>query len=236
MRVQGCGMGMPASSDVGLSISPGLVGDACAIALSQSVASAETWQLDVYCHIDEGSFMVGTITTNPPANGDPPSRLVAVASIPGAKGWSVKPRGPLNAWIDIVLCATRVGPMSVPLQALQYGGQNAQGPRVWVDVGPLTFSQVFSTTARRAWQVYGASLNPAALARYVMLFDSATIPGNGARPTIGRAPLNANGTFSFDWKDRGRPLVNGLAIVVSSTPDALTIDNTATFDWHAEVQ
>ena len=68
---------------------PPLIGPTLAIHLSQQAASAAVWTLDVDCQIDEGFFRVGTLVTRSPAAGDPASRVVGMAFVPGARGWRV---------------------------------------------------------------------------------------------------------------------------------------------------
>lgn len=68
---------------------PARIGPTVAIHLTQQANSAAVWTLDVDCQIDEGFFRVGTLTTTPPSAGDPASRVVGFAYVPGARGWRV---------------------------------------------------------------------------------------------------------------------------------------------------
>lgn len=67
---------------------------------------------------------------------------------------------------------------------------------------------------------------------WLMFFDSATVPADGAEPILPGIPLlladTTNvGTASAEFT-RGRGYTTGLCWAISSTPDTLTIDNTAT--------
>ncbi len=66
-----------------------LIGDSCSISLSQEANSTAVWTIDVEVHLAQGKFRLGTFVTLSPASGQPASRAVAVASYPGAIGWSV---------------------------------------------------------------------------------------------------------------------------------------------------
>ncbi len=66
-----------------------LIGDSCSISLSQEANSTAIWTIDVEVHLAQGKFRLGTFVTLSPASGQPASRAVAVATYPGAIGWSV---------------------------------------------------------------------------------------------------------------------------------------------------
>lgn len=99
--ITGAGPNIP-STEVGLAErqnpAPGKgrdgVGVSIAISLSQDARSMAVWRLQVYAQTNEGKRLVGEFTTRPPAAGDPPSRVVAFASCPGAFDWRVVPFGP----------------------------------------------------------------------------------------------------------------------------------------------
>ena len=61
---------------------------------------------------------------------------------------------------------------------------------------------------------------------YLQLHDSATTPAAGAVPCSPPVKIEdtsvAFGTQFLDWGDSGRPLVNGLAVVLSSTAATYT--------------
>lgn len=58
------------------------------IALSQPKGSTAKWQFSVRAQTDEGLFQVGSFITSPPPLGVQLSRVVAVASLPGAIEWT----------------------------------------------------------------------------------------------------------------------------------------------------
>lgn len=85
-----------------------ITGDVLSIHLSQKANSAAVWTLEVWVHIAQGSFILGTIVTNPPTAGDPPSRTVGFAACPGASGWKVTARCPTyNEEADLLIQSSK---------------------------------------------------------------------------------------------------------------------------------
>lgn len=91
--ITGAGPTIP-TTEVGLAEKQEGVGVSIAISMSQRADSLAVWRLEVYAQTNEGKRKVGEFTTRPPAAGDPPSRIVAFASCPGAFDWRVVPFGP----------------------------------------------------------------------------------------------------------------------------------------------
>lgn len=65
-------------------------GDSLAIALSESPTSVASWHIWVFARIDAGSFLLGELTTRP----GNPSRIVAIASCPGVREWTIEAQNP----------------------------------------------------------------------------------------------------------------------------------------------
>lgn len=66
----------------------GQVAEGIAITLTQPRLSTSRWTFRVRVRTDEGTFLLGQFSTNPPSTGVP-SRMVAQASCPGAREWMV---------------------------------------------------------------------------------------------------------------------------------------------------
>jgi hypothetical protein len=79
-------------NDVSLEKNPAGIGDAVSIHLSQQAKSTAVWNLEVWVHLQQGSFILGTGNTVPPSAGSKPSRTVAIGTCPGATGWRVVAR------------------------------------------------------------------------------------------------------------------------------------------------
>jgi hypothetical protein len=63
--------------------------ETCAICLSQG-QDAAAWRFRVIAHLDGGQFALGVFTASPPTQGADPARVVAIATCPGARDWSVE--------------------------------------------------------------------------------------------------------------------------------------------------
>lgn len=76
--------------DVSLECSPDLIGDSVSIHLTQAPGSVAVWNVRVDVHIAQGKYRLGNFTTISPAAGATPSRTIALATCPGAIGWSLQ--------------------------------------------------------------------------------------------------------------------------------------------------
>ncbi len=85
-------------------------------------------------------------------------------------------------------------------------------------------SQVAKTTAGR---LYGLNVVAGASAGFVMVFDSTTVPADGAVTPKKVFPIAANAGVSYSW-DRGLTFATGIVVVFSTTgPFTKTISATA---------
>lgn len=66
----------------------GQIAEGLTISLTQPGKSTSRWVFRVRVRTDEGEFLLGQFSTNPPSTGIP-SRVVAQASCPGAREWTV---------------------------------------------------------------------------------------------------------------------------------------------------
>jgi hypothetical protein len=64
---------------------------------------------------------------------------------------------------------------------------------------------------------------------YLMIFDSATVPGNGTVPKFQAIPLPATATGTINFKELSLSLMmtHGICWAASTTATALTIDATS---------
>lgn len=85
-------------------------------------------------------------------------------------------------------------------------------------------SQIAKATAGK---LYGLNVVAGASAGYVMVYDSATVPADGATTPKKVFPVAANAGVSYSW-DRGLTFTAGIVIVFSTTgPYTKTISATA---------
>jgi hypothetical protein len=71
--------------------------------------------------------------------------------------------------------------------------------------------------------VYGFTVtNTNAAAQFLLMFDSATLPADGAVPLIGKS-MSASDAVGFSWAPQGREFVSGLVLCNSSTQATKTI-------------
>lgn len=90
--------------------------------------------------------------------------------------------------------------------------------------------------------LYGVEVyNNSATPKYLMVFDSATVPADGTFPIAGAQltkliALAANTHTAVAVTGGGENYQKGIAIVVSTTPGSLTIDTAATTFIDAEYQ
>ena len=87
----GQAQGGPIWYDVALDVSAGEIGDALAVFVSDADLAAE-WEIVIYANVHEGQYRCGSMVTRSALRGDPLARLVAVANVPGAKGWKASVR------------------------------------------------------------------------------------------------------------------------------------------------
>lgn len=102
---------------------------------------------------------------------------------------------------------------------------------------PVTAQQRFKNTipATNAWtpialpaKLYDLTVyNVSASTLYIHVFDTNSLPSNGAFPTLAPIALPANSTASYQFFV-GRSFTNGITIAASTTPITLT-NGTASF-------
>lgn len=121
-------------NDVILAKAPQGVGDSLSIHLTQQGDSTALWTFLVDVHLAQGKFRLGQLTTLSPASGQPASRTVAIATCPGAIGWSVQATCPdaneiAGCTLDSSTCCTSaIGVEEVVQIAIPGTGVTILGP------------------------------------------------------------------------------------------------------------
>lgn len=108
--------------------------------------------------------------------------------------------------------------------------QGGNTPTSWNDFAPSSYSGVIKNAGGKLFSLYAA--NVGASTRYLMLFDAAALPANGAVPKI-VIPLAVNDADLFPFV-RPKSFTTGIVWGASSTATTLTIDATATIGVNAE--
>jgi len=92
--------------------------ESVALHISERAASQATWEIDLYAQTDESMHFVARFFTPAPfVTGEPPSRVFALATIPGARAWRMTIKGsapgspipPSQLKADFFISASRAG-------------------------------------------------------------------------------------------------------------------------------
>jgi hypothetical protein len=115
-------------NDVNLAKKPEGVGDSLSVHLSQAPDSAAVWTLQVWVHIQQGTYFLGQITTTAPAGGaNVPSRTVLIATCPAATGWKVIAICPTDGEeAEIALDSSKCCSSAIGVRKLDAGGDADQ--------------------------------------------------------------------------------------------------------------
>ena len=207
------------------------VGVSIAISLSQRADSMAVWRLQVYAQTNEGKRFLGEFTTRPPAAGDPPSRVVAFASCPGAFDWRVVPFGPSPTVVggvsvaetcEITIATTELsiaGAGTVPIVAVN-------GTRVTGVVHPapvfLAGQGVLSAGPGQLLTLKGF-VDPLQALSFIGPVDKAApvVNGDVFLDVPIELPLGST-NFIDSWPD-GLPFVNQIRWAISSTQNPITL-------------
>ena len=214
--------------DVSLDVAPEQIGDACAVFCSDENITAQ-WEIIVFANVMEGQYQAGRMVTRSAQQGDPMSRMVAIANVPGARAWkvsarSVDPLGNYQAQITLASSATPAG-AGFGVTAIKHGDDSSANPSYQNGTtaagpvqasGPQTVALTASGTLEQA--------NIAGAEGWIMLFDSLAPPLAGAVPfwsahlgaAAGAAPDVSN--WRYDAGPFGRRIALGWFVAVSSTP------------------
>lgn len=87
-----------------------------------------------------------------------------------------------------------------------------------------------------AGNLYGAYCTTGAVAGFFMIFDSATVPADGAVTPIHCIQAPVNTSVSFDPGAAPESYVNGIVVVFSTTGPFTKTANSATAFFHGNVQ
>ncbi len=225
--------------DVDLQVTPPELGDVLSIFLAQPSDSTDSWKLQIACGTDQALEIVGqVITVAPGVAGEPPSRMVAVAHVPGAKRWRVScstdnPKA--GARINIS-SSKQSGGIPPGVTAVKNGTQSGTGNKTRFDKTGIQVTAIAgASVGATLWQLEG-TLSQAAVAgagTFVMLFDQLAAPVAGDIP-IWTEHVGAPDPTSYHYAPDGGYLVrNQLWVATSMTPDTYTPDAAHTVSVHA---
>ena len=222
----------PQWSDLGYA---GDAGPTLSICLAEEVNSTCEWECRVLARTEHGSFHVGSFRTRPPARGEVPARLVAIAYFPGALGWLTSWRLRAGGNARSAAAASLHSSSDCPAGTLpgvtpMLSGVTAASPRVFTFNGAIGLAPVqLAPPGALLSSVVGQLTDPAGVAGFVMLFDSAAAPALGAIPIFSRhlgstAPVFASDPTNYAYLAgaQGRPITLGLWAAFSSTADTFT--------------
>jgi len=233
-------------NDINLAKGPEGVGDSLSVHLSQDPQSAAVWSLQVFVHIDQGTYFLGSITTTPPSAGNVPSRTVLIATCPAATGWKVIATCPTDGEeADLALDSSKCCTSAIGVRKLDNGGGGADqdvvivGPSNLIDPWLNTWSVALANTfliKGSAGTIRNLTLRVdstlASGTYYLQVWDMAAVPANGVAVTLANgidAPLkivHVLGTDDLivkDWSELGVDFDNGACLNLSSTEFTKTL-------------
>ena len=231
--------------DVDLQVTPSELGDVLSIFLAQPADSTDSWKLQVAAGTDQALEIVGqVVTVAPGVAGEPPSRMVAVAHVPGAKRWRVSCSTSSVAAGARINISSSKGTGGIPpgVTAVKNGTQSPSGNKSRFDVTGIQVTAIAqATVGATLWQLEGtmsqaqAGGNPST---FVMLFDQLAAPAVGDIPIwtqhVGQAAGSPPDTSEYDYNPNGGYLVQRqLWVATSTTPDTYTPDGAHTVSVHA---
>lgn len=208
------------------------VGVSIAISLSQRADSMAVWRFQVYAQTNEGKRLVGEFTTRPPGAGDPPSRVVAFASCPGAFDWRVVPFGPAPTVVggvsvqetcEITIATTELSIAGagvvdiVPVNGTRRIGVVHPAPVFLVNQG------VLSTGPGQLLTLKGFVDPAQAGPSFIGVVDKATAIANG--DVFLDVPIElpfGSSNFIDSWPD-GLPFANQIRWCISTTQNPITL-------------
>jgi hypothetical protein len=183
---------------------------------------------------EHGTFHVGSFRTRPPARGEVPSRLVAIAFYPGALSWITSWRtrtgGTARSQGAVSLSSSEGPSGTLPGVTALVSGLGPSAVRSFPFTAPIGAGPVqLATNGALLFSVRGQLNDPAGPAGFALFFDKAVAPIAGDVPFFSRHLGSVAGVFLSDptaylysGGAQGRPVQNGLWAAFSSTPDFFT--------------
>jgi hypothetical protein len=207
--------------------------DGIGVYLGEPQGQITSWQLDIFAITKIGRFMVGTFFTVPAsvgaAVGGAPDRLIGYAYAPGARAWAIRATGPNPTGGDVSrgpLVSTNVSAdlKAAPVHCFGAGvGVFYAKGRIIETGGPLAVSRVDAVTPARLATITANAPGTNVVERWLMLFDSAVVPGAGTPPYFKTVPLDlAPGATGQETFEPALFFTNGISWGLSSTPDVFT--------------
>lgn len=228
-------IGGVAAQDVNLQKDPKGIGDSLSVHLAQNPRSAAVWNLEIWVHTQQGSFILGSGNTIPPTLGSKPARTVAIANCPGATGWRVVAKSSTTGEqaemvIDSSKCCSNA-PGVVFLDG--GGGDTADDP--WLNT--------FSTALANSFQILNAPCilrsitlrvdsTLATATYYVQGWNAAALPADGTATSLANSfmaaskvqhVLNSDDEVRISFNERGVKATLGAFLCLSSTEFTKTL-------------
>ena len=220
------------------------VGDSLSIHLTQQADSDNAWTFLVDVHLAQGKFRLGQFTTLTPSSGEPASRAVALATCPGAIGWSVQVTCPDNdaiagVTLDSSMCCTAaIGVEPITQTATPGTGVTLLGPfpvptleadRPWTNNFSVALANSFIIKATPGIIRSNTVRVDSTLATgtyYLQTWDLAAPPVDATAVTLLNslsAPVKVlhvsgvNDIIEYDFDEYGVAFDNGASLNLSST-------------------
>lgn len=222
MEINGAGLTIP-MQELEVEAAPGE--SSISIILSEKApTNIYPWNLQVDVLVERGRVAVGSLQTVPSFFSSITSRVVAIATIPGAQKWFVRPSAALGAAADLDITKGPPGGLSGGLVILGTNGQPLPPTPGRIDTPSapgLLQQRVVSKGKTRIWFFRGLRSGGVG-AQFFQVFDLAAAPGQGALPLISELVL-PNSSVNVG-PQIGGPLETtaGLTWAISTTPDFYT--------------
>jgi hypothetical protein len=216
-------------NEVNLAKGPHGVGDSLSVHLAQEPSTGAVWLLQVWVHIDQGTYFLGEISTTPPTMGDLPSRTVLIATCPAATGWKVIATCPNdNEVATLDLDSSKCCTSAIGVRKITPGDSDTSNDP-WLNN--------FSTELDNSFQVYpGRHILRSITVRvdaviptgdyYIQIWNADIPPADGTiqsqsnshiAPEKVQHTLGTDDEVRFDFNENGIPATIGAFICLSTT-------------------
>lgn len=118
---------------------------------------------------------------------------------------------PTNGSGNCTVAISVVNPDGTPIAGSSASASNGVAPSA---NSAVSGSQIIKASAGN---LYGLNVTSGASAGYVMLFNSATVPADGAVAPVKCVPLAANTGIEFNWRTTPLAFTTGIVAVFSTT-------------------
>ncbi len=189
------------------------------------------WVFTIDATSKRGRMRLGIVRTVPSgSSGSPPTRVIAMANVPGAHEWTITCQAPAGALADLDAVTQRAyGPCGltvlsengVSLPPIPGRAVNSSVNAAGTGSLGLLAGAVVAAFKTRLWEFKGMRVGGGPIV-YFQSFDSATLPVLGAIP-LDSSMIAPNQNFAI-MAGNGLPIemANGITWAISSTPDTYT--------------